>query len=76
MSQQHDRGDDFRLEYREVRATISSRTRLTPLAFDRHVQRGYFPKPRRLEGRSWRWYHQADVDLILDLCRRRHWLKA
>lgn len=66
---------EYRLEYREVRAAIVDKSRLTPVAFDRHVQRKYFPSPRRIPGRSWRWYSHADVELILDLCRRRHWLR-
>jgi predicted DNA-binding transcriptional regulator AlpA len=63
------------VEYRRVRATVADLTRLTPLAFDRHVRRGYFPPPLRLPGRCWRWYTPENVVLILDLCRRRRWTK-
>ncbi len=67
-------GEQGDVEYRSARALVVGRTRLTATAFDRHVRRGYFPKPRRLPGRSWRWYSTADVVLILDLCGRRKWL--
>jgi hypothetical protein len=68
--------DEGHYEYREVRAVIAARTRLTPLAFDKHVRRGYLPSPVRLPGRSWRWYPAADVGRILDLCRRRGWMTS
>src|SRR3954469_13380153 len=64
------------LEYRTVRGIVTLMSRLTPLAFDRHVQRGFFPRPERLPGRAWRWHTHADLELILDLCRRRHWLRT